>query len=91
MRTKKFYYVYVLKSLKDGKNYIGSTDNLKRRLREHKNGMVSSTKHRRPLELIYYEAMPSESRAREREKYFKTTWGKRFIKKQVGDRNYGKT
>ena len=51
------YYVYVLKSLKDGKGYIGSTTDLRRRIVEHAEGEVKSTKPRRPLELVYYEAL----------------------------------
>lgn len=50
------YYVYVLKSIKDGKLYTRKTSNLKRRIREHNSGKVISTKARRPLELVFYEA-----------------------------------
>jgi len=56
-----------LKSKKDNNNYIGSTNDLRRRFREHNDGKVNSTKHRRPLELIYYEAYKSEKDARKRE------------------------
>ncbi len=65
------YYVYVLKSLKDTQGYIGSTNDLKRRLSEHNEGRVSSTKPRRPLNLVYYEAYASETDARYREKALK--------------------
>lgn len=65
------YYVYVLKSKKDGKCYIGSTNDLKRRFKEHNNGIVPSTKPRRPFKLIYYEAYLSESDARKRESNLK--------------------
>jgi putative endonuclease len=61
------FYVYVLKSKKDGFSYIGSTNDLKKRFRQHQNGKVSSTKSRRPLELVYYEAYKSEKDARIRE------------------------
>lgn len=61
------FYSYVLKSKKDNNNYIGSTNDLRRRFREHNDGKVNSTKHRRPLELIYYEAYKSEKDARKRE------------------------
>ena len=61
------FYVYILKSKKDNKCYIGSTNNLKRRLKEHNDGLVFSTKGRRPLILIYYEAYRSEKDARKRE------------------------
>ena len=49
------YYTYVLLSEKDGKHYTGYTQDLKLRFQQHQNGEVESTKHRRPLKLIYYE------------------------------------
>lgn len=61
------FYVYVLKSKKDNNCYIGSTKNLKIRFEQHNNGLVQSTKPRRPLELIYYEAYKAEADARKRE------------------------
>ena len=61
------FYVYILKSLKDGQTYIGSSSNLKRRLNEHASGKVDSTKPRLPIRLIYYEAYLSEKDARHRE------------------------
>jgi len=61
------FYVYVLKSLKDSNTYIGSTNDLKRRIAEHKKGSVQSTKARLPLELVYYEAYKSNKDARLRE------------------------
>ena len=67
----KKYYVYVLKSKKDNKCYIGSTNNLKKRLKEHNDGKVFSTKNRRPLVLKYYEAFLSEKDARLREQRLK--------------------
>jgi len=65
------FYVYVLKSLKDNKRYIGFTENLQRRLFEHNNGLVKSTKNRRPLELIYHEEFVSKKDALLREKFLK--------------------
>ena len=65
------YYVYVLKSKKDGDGYIGSTKDLRRRFQEHNNGEVPSTRPRRPFELIYYEAYISEKDARLRESKLK--------------------
>lgn len=76
---------YVLKSKKDDKLYTGSTNNLKERKKQHDNGQVNSTKNRRPLILVYYEAIPTKLRALQREEYFKTAWGKRFIKKQISN------
>jgi len=65
------YYVYILKSKKDGKLYIGSTNNLWRRIKEHNSGLVKSTKSRLPFEIVYYEAYKSEKDARKREKNLK--------------------
>lgn len=65
------FYTYVLLSKSDGKLYVGSTNNLKRRFAEHNAGDVESTKPRRPLKLIYYEAYLLEIDARNREKQLK--------------------
>ena len=61
------HYVYVLKSLKDTNIYLGSTNDLRRRLSEHNSGKVLSTKARRPFELRYYEAYFSQEEAKHRE------------------------
>jgi len=73
------FYVYVLKSLKDNKRYIGFTENLQRRLFEHNNGLVKSTKNRRPLELIYHEEFVSKKDALLREKFLKSGHGREFL------------
>jgi len=70
------YYVYVLRSGFDGKLYVGYTTNLGNRIREHNNGEVTSTKSRRPLELIFYDGYKSMEDAKRREQYLKTTKGK---------------
>jgi putative endonuclease len=61
------FFTYILKSLKDNKLYIGSTSDLRKRLKEHNSGLVISTKLRKPLKLMYYEAYLSEQDARHRE------------------------
>ena len=61
------YFIYVLKSLKDSQTYIGSTNDLERRLNEHNSGQVQSTKPRLPFKLIYFEGYLSEKDARHRE------------------------
>lgn len=77
------FYVYVLRSIKDNKLYIGFTKNLKLRFEQHRNGEVQSTKNRRPFELIYYEACLKQVDATKREKYFKTHYGHMFLKKRL--------
>lgn len=61
------FYVYVLRSEKDDDLYIGSTSNLKARIKKHNKGEVRSTKLRKPLKLVYYEAYKAEYDARNRE------------------------
>ncbi len=61
------YYFYILKSGLDGDLYFGYSSDLKRRVGEHNKGWVKSTKDRRPLKPVYYEAYLSESDARNRE------------------------
>jgi len=77
------YYVYILKSLKDKKFYTGYTKNLKSRFELHEQGKVESTKERRPLILIYFEACLNQQDATHREKYLKTYHGKLFLRNRL--------
>ena len=77
------YYTYVLKSVIDDKLYIGWTNDLKQRIAKHSNGYVKVTASRRPLKLVYYEACTSKEKAIAREKYFKTGFGRRFLKLRI--------
>lgn len=63
--------MYILKSAVDSKLYIGSTNNLERRLKEHNSKLVHATKSRAPLRLIYFEGYSSEHEARHREQNLK--------------------
>ncbi len=81
------WYVYVLKSLEKDFTYIGSTNDLKRRFREHNEGECQSTKHYLPFQLLMYVALPEEKQARELEKYFKTGSGSDILKKRFLNRN----
>lgn len=80
------YYVYVLKSEIDSNMYVGYSKDLNNRIQQHNSGNVNSTKNRRPLILIYYEACLNQQDATHREKYLKTSWGKRYIKNRL--KNY---
>ena len=77
------YYTYVLLSDADGNLYSGYTKNIKLRFEQHEKGLVPSTKNRRPLRLIYYEACLSQDDTTRREKYFKTYRGRMFIKNRL--------
>ncbi len=65
------YYLYVLQSQKDKKLYMGYTANLEQRIKDHQSGSVSSTKLRRPFDLVYIEGYKSEKDALHREKNLK--------------------
>jgi len=77
------FYVYVLRSKKNNIHYTGFTKNLWKRIEEHNRGEVKSTKGILPLELIYYEACIDKMDAIRREKYLKTTYGKRYLKNRL--------
>jgi putative endonuclease len=80
---KLIYSVYVLKSLKDGNHYVGLSHNVMARLLQHNSGKVRSTKARIPFILLYSEHVGRLVDAREREKYFKSAAGKRFLFKAL--------
>jgi len=63
--------MYMLNSIKDGELYIGSTNDLRRRFKEHNAGLVYSTKHRKPFKLVYYESCDDAYSAISREKQIK--------------------
>jgi putative endonuclease len=84
------YYTYVLESAKDQNHYIGWTNDLKKRYEKHNSGEVFSTKMRRPLKLIYYEACLSKEFAIKREKYFKTGFGRRFLNNRLAGSRGGR-
>ena len=77
------FYTYVLQSKKDDKLYFGYTKDLTQRFEQHAKGQVESTKNRRPLKLIYYEACCDEQDALQREKYFKSYRGRQFLKNRL--------
>ena len=77
------FYTYVLQSERDENFYTGLTEDLKLRFEQHNKGLVESTKDRRPLELIYYEACLDQNDASHREKYLKTYHGKMCLKKRL--------
>lgn len=74
------YCVYVLLSQKDNKFYIDYTTNLRQRLTDHFHGDSKATASRRPFILIYCEYFLSKHDAYRREKYLKTSIGKKMIR-----------
>ncbi|MFH0779941.1 MAG: GIY-YIG nuclease family protein [Parcubacteria group bacterium] len=74
------HFVYILLSLKDWKFYIGYTTDLDERIKKHNQGGVKSTSTRLPMKLIFYEAYLNKYDALRRERYFKSTPGRKTLK-----------
>ena len=78
------FWVYVLKC-KDDSFYIGQTDDIKRRIDDHKKGKVSWTKSRLPIEIILLEEYGSRKEAVNREKDLKTGFGRKWLKREYAE------
>jgi putative endonuclease len=81
-RERSMFYVYFLKSEKDGHLYIGRTNNLERRLNEHNSGHVSATKSRRPFVMLGYETYDTEAGSVIGEKEWKKGFKREELKKR---------
>ncbi len=79
----KFYYVYIIQSLKYSSLYVGFTENLKSRLQEHNSGKNVSTKYKLPCELIYFEGYGNRADALGREAFLKSGSGRGVIDRQL--------
>jgi len=79
------FYNYILQSENKGGLYIGYTSDLRKRLKEHNQGLNKSTKPYAPWKLIYYEACLNEKDAKRREGYLKTSQGQRLLKRRIKD------
>ena len=77
------YYIYVLQSKKDDSWYIGCTNDLNSRLKQHNLGKSKYTKNLRPWKIIYYEASFNKTDAFRRERYLKSGYGRRFLKSRL--------
>jgi len=75
-------YVYILRCC-DGIHYTGCTSDLKKRIESHQNGLVSFTKPRLPVSLVFYCAFADKHKAFEFEKYLKSGSGRAFMKKRL--------
>ncbi len=77
------YYIYVLYSRKDRGMYIGQTEHLVERVRQHQLGKVTSTRGRRPFSLVYWETVMTREEALGRELELKTNIGRRYLRKRI--------
>ena len=79
--VNKFYYVYILQSINNPRwIYVGYTEDLKERVKEHNSGGSKATVHYKPFTLIHFEAYRNKKDAKRREMYLKTTKGKTTLK-----------
>lgn len=74
------FYVYILKSISCEKSYVGTTNDIIRRLGEHNSGKMAYTKKYKPWKIINVEKYDTLSEARKRESFLKTGAGRRFMK-----------
>jgi len=77
------FYIYCLESEKCDELYFGYTNDLNRRLKEHNQKLNFSTKRYAPWKLIYYEACLNQDDAKRREKYLKTSTGRRMFRRRI--------
>ena len=83
-----FHYVYILQSQKSGELYVGLTNDLRKRFKEHNRGLNFSTKPYLPWQLIHYEAYLDKDDAERRERYLKTNQGSRLLKRMLKEYFY---
>jgi putative endonuclease len=84
------FYVYILESIKNGEIYTGFTCDLKKRLEEHNHKKNSPTKTQAPWRVIYYEACINKEDAMRREKYLKTSQGRRLMERRLKEYFFNK-
>ena len=77
------FYAYVLKSINHDYYYKGHCQDLEKRLAQHNSGMTASIKPYIPFEVVYYETFLTEAQAINREKYFKSSAGRRYLKSKI--------
>ena len=75
------FHVYVLRSKDKKFNYTGQCKDLKKRLDEHNKGKVKSTKPYLPFELVHFEILNSREEAVAKEKFYKSSKGRKIVKK----------
>jgi len=78
------YYIYAIVNNINNDLYIGYSEDLRQRIQEHNNGLVQSTKNKKPWKLIYYEAYNNKGLALRQEKRLKMHAVKNELKRRLG-------
>lgn len=82
----KPYYVYFLQSLKDESYYIGVSNNVSRRFKEHNIGLSKSTAPKKPWKLVRVEKYPDIKSAYQRERFLKAKKSRKIIEKIINSK-----
>jgi putative endonuclease len=77
------YYCYIIQSLKDKTFYIGSTADLKRRIKEHNTGKAQYSSTKSPFKLVWYGSFENKTKSQKFEKYLKSSSGFAFRNKRL--------
>jgi len=77
------YYAYVIKSLIAEFHYKGHCQDLDNRIAQHNSGMTVSIRPYLPFQLVYFESFETKEEAILREKYFKSSAGRRYLKTKL--------
>ncbi len=78
------FYTYVAQSLDDATyHYKGHCTNMEERLKEHNAGQTKSIKHKVPFKIVYFETSKTRAKAIEKEKYWKTAAGRRYLQARM--------
>jgi len=78
------FYLYVLRSERTGRRYVGSTQDVEQRLRQHNSGQSLATKHGAPWGLIHHEQFLTRAEALQRERFYKTGKGRELLDRLTG-------
>jgi putative endonuclease len=77
------YYIYILLNEAKSRTYTGVTDDVNKRLAEHNAGRVKSSQPYRPYKVVHIESFETLSEARQMEKFYKSTTGRRRLKEML--------
>ena len=79
----EMYYLYILLNESRTRTYTGVAEDVEKRLKEHNSGRVKSSHPYRPYKVVHKEHFPTLREARQREKFYKSTTGRRVIKEKI--------
>ena len=79
------YFVYIIRSLSRGTRYVGVSDDVQKRIKEHNEGRCRYTSGRRPWKLLREEKLGTLGEARRRENFLKSGQGRKWLDEFIVD------